>query len=171
MKEHYPTTPSDTTPPTSPAPMPQSAPSAAAAYTTAPQPAALELYQQPPQQGHPHPGFAGQGYAQYGAQAPQVIMVTPPKSMAASVLLTFFFGPLGLFYASVTGGLILTIIAVINYGGAALFSLLTFGYGAVIAWPIAALLGFGLWIWAIIWAIIATNEHNHTAAATYTAHV
>lgn len=38
-----------------------------------------------------------------------------PKSRTASFLLTLFFGPLGLFYSSAVGGLVLTLIFVFSF--------------------------------------------------------
>ena len=71
------------------------------------------------------------------------------KSLAIGVLLTIFFGPLGLFYASIIGGLIMLVIAVLFL----LFGIFTFGLGfflePIIVHPIC-----------VIWAIISINRHN-----------
>lgn len=60
------------------------------------------------------------------------------KSTGTAVVLTILFGPLGLFYASIVGGLILTAITVV-----------TLGLGIFLTWPLS-----------IIWAIVAVNNHN-----------
>lgn len=80
------------------------------------------------------------------------------KSVGVAALLTVFFGPLGLVYVSVAGGIVLTVITV-----------LTLGLGAIITWPLA-----------IVWSIVGANNHNqrlvagmqspqpiHAAAGTY----
>ncbi len=64
------------------------------------------------------------------------------KQMSTAVVLSVIFGPLGLFYASVTGGAILTAITV-----------LTAGIGIIVTWPAA-----------IVWSIIAVNNRNESLA-------
>lgn len=70
------------------------------------------------------------------------VIVTQQKSMGVALLLTFIFGPLGLFYASVTGGVILTILTII-------IGILTLGLGLFLGWMAS-----------IIWAAVAVNKHN-----------
>lgn len=67
------------------------------------------------------------------------------KSVAAALLLTFFFGPIGLMYATVIGGLLFTVVSVF-----AAFA--TFGLSLAITWPLS-----------MVWAAIAVNRHNDTA--------
>jgi len=78
------------------------------------------------------------------------IVLLPAKSMAAGILLALFFGPLGLFYSSVPGGLIMLIV-----GGllAVIGGIITGGIGFI---PILVLIG----IICVIWAAIAVNRHN-----------
>lgn len=71
-----------------------------------------------------------------------VVVNATRKSLVVSVLLTLFFGPLGLFYSSVTGGIIMLVISV-------LVSIFTLGIGLLITFPIC-----------IVWGIIATNANN-----------
>ncbi len=66
----------------------------------------------------------------------------PTKSIIVAVLLTIFLGPIGLFYASVPGALIMLVIT-------AIIGFITFGFGLIIPYIIC-----------IIWAIIAVNNHN-----------
>jgi hypothetical protein len=68
----------------------------------------------------------------------------PAKSTGLAVVLTVLFGPLGLFYASVVGGAVLTAITVV-----------TLGVGIFLTWPAA-----------IVWSIIAVNSHNRAIAAS-----
>ena len=71
---------------------------------------------------------------------PQIIVTQ--KSMGVTILLTIFFGPLGMFYSTIVGGIIMLILS----GIVAVFTL---GIGLFITWPIC-----------IIWAAVATNSYN-----------
>lgn len=116
----------------------------------------MQQPQQPPPQGYapgPTPGYPPPPYpSQYHPQpiyvtqqvqmAPAYVAAIPPKSMAASLVLTFFFGPLGLFYASVTGGIVMLLITFVA-------AALTFGVSVFITWPIC-----------MIWAAVATTNYN-----------
>lgn len=64
------------------------------------------------------------------------------KSVGAALVLTFLFGPLGLLYATVAGGLVLTVIALV-------VGLFTVGFGLFVIWPISM-------IWA---ATTASRKH------------
>ncbi|MGR5165213.1 hypothetical protein ACPV4X_25315 [Vibrio owensii] len=55
-----------------------------------------------------------------------------PKSRLTSFLLTLFFGPLGLFYSSVAGALVLVIVAVATAGSV---------IGPVVCWVLAIAIG------------------------------
>ena len=66
----------------------------------------------------------------------------PAKSMGITILLTVLFGPLGMFYSTVLGGVIMTLLSVV-------IGILTFGFGLLGTWPIC-----------IIWAAVATNSLN-----------
>jgi hypothetical protein len=65
------------------------------------------------------------------------------KSVLVAVALTFFFGPLGLFYASTTGALALIVLAAAGV-------VPTLGYVLIFVWPASM-------VWA---AIAANNRHN-----------
>lgn len=69
-------------------------------------------------------------------------MVMGQKSTGVAFVLTFFFGPFGLFYSSVTGGLIMTLIGIP-------FSVVTLGVGY-----------FFVWVGSIIWGCVAADSHN-----------
>lgn len=71
-----------------------------------------------------------------------VIVSSGEKSMVASILLSLIFGPLGLLYASVTGGIVMLLISIV-------VAIFTLGLGLLITFPIC-----------IIWAVIATNTYN-----------
>ncbi|CAC9459094.1 hypothetical protein [uncultured Gammaproteobacteria bacterium] len=66
----------------------------------------------------------------------------PTKSFIVAILLAIFLGPIGLFYATVVGALVMLVITVI-------IGFVTFGFGLFIPYVIC-----------IIWAIIAVNSYN-----------
>ncbi|BBB23639.1 conserved hypothetical protein [Isorropodon fossajaponicum endosymbiont JTNG4] len=66
----------------------------------------------------------------------------PTKSLVVAILLAIFLGPIGLFYASVIGALIMLVIT-------AIVGFITFGFGLFIPY-----------ISVILWAIIAVNSYN-----------
>jgi hypothetical protein len=78
----------------------------------------------------------------------EVIIIREPKSMAVAVLLALFFGPLGLLYASVLGGLIMLGINLVIL----VIGTLTFGIGYFL-FPIT-------WLICVIWAIVAVQKDN-----------
>ena len=65
------------------------------------------------------------------------------KSVVLALVLTFFFGPLGLFYASATGAVTLIVLAAVGV-------VPTLGYVLIFVWPASM-------VWA---AIAANNRHN-----------
>ena len=75
-------------------------------------------------------------------QQPNQVIVRTQKSMAASILLALFFGPLGMLYSTVMGAIVMMIVTPI-------VALLTVGLGLFVTQPIC-----------VIWAVIATNTFN-----------
>lgn len=63
-----------------------------------------------------------------------IIVAKTEKSVVAAFLLTFLFGPLGLLYATVGGGISMIIVALI-------LGAVTLGLGALITWPVAMIWG------------------------------
>ena len=80
------------------------------------------------------------------APAPTVtntlLVVGATKSVGLAILLALLFGPLGLLYASVMGGVVMFFVSL-------LIALVTFGFGILLTWPIC-----------VLWAAIAANSHN-----------
>jgi hypothetical protein len=72
----------------------------------------------------------------------QVVIVKSPKSVGVAVILTFFFGPLGMFYSTVMGGAIMLVVSIV-------VGLFTLGFGLFITHPIC-----------IIWGAVAANTYN-----------
>lgn len=75
-------------------------------------------------------------------QAMNAVVVVPTKSAGIGVLLSFLFGPLGMFYATIPGALIMIVVSVV-------VGFLTMGFGALLTWPIC-----------MIWTAIAVKSHN-----------
>ena len=77
------------------------------------------------------------------------VVVTSTKSIIVSIILTFIFGPLGMLYSTVTGGIVMLIISII-------IGIITLGIGLIITWPIC-----------IIWGAIAANNYNKNLVLQY----
>ena len=75
-------------------------------------------------------------------QEPQQVVVTPTKSTGLAILLTVLFGPLGMFYSTIWGAIIMIPIS-------AVVGILTVGFGLFVTWPIC-----------VIWAAVATSSYN-----------
>ena len=65
----------------------------------------------------------------------RTIIVAQTKSVGASLLLTFFLGPLGVLYSSILAGILLIVLAVI-------LAPLTFGIGTLLMWPVSIICGY-----------------------------
>lgn len=76
----------------------------------------------------------------------QIVTVAKRKSLAVALILTLLFGPLGLFYSSVLGALIMIVI------GATIL--------AVFPPEVQGSLFFGGWVICVIWSLIAVVNHN-----------
>lgn len=72
----------------------------------------------------------------------QVIVMAQPKSPVAAAILGFFFGPLGLLYASVPAAAIMFLVNVV-------VGIFTLGLGLFLTWPISAVVG-----------AVAASRHN-----------
>jgi len=72
----------------------------------------------------------------------QVVVIQSTKNVGIAVILAFLFGPLGMFYSTVNGALIMLVVSFV-----AVF--VTLGVGLLLTWPIC-----------VIWAGMAAREHN-----------
>jgi hypothetical protein len=88
-----------------------------------------------------------------GERRNYMIVVRPPKSVGVAVVLSFLFGPFGMFYSTVTGALVILAIDFVLI----FISVATLGIGGV--------LYFLTWIGGIIWAAMAASKHNAMIAA------
>jgi len=71
-----------------------------------------------------------------------IVVVGKQKSVGVAFLLAFLFGPLGLLYASVTGGIVMFLLGIV-------IGIFTLGLGLIL-----------IWIGSIIWAVIAAGNAN-----------
>lgn len=70
------------------------------------------------------------------------VVVTTTKSVGISIILTILFGPVGLFYSSIFGGVLMCILGI-------LAAVLTFGLGFIVVWPVS-----------IAWGIVGVLMYN-----------
>lgn len=76
------------------------------------------------------------------------VTITTKKSMAVAFILTFLFGPLGMFYSTVAGAIVMFFVS--------LFAIVaTGGLGLFITVPIC-----------IIWGMVAANKTNTQVVTT-----
>lgn len=123
-------------------------------YAT-PHPATQQPYAPPAQ-------AAPVGFAQPTMYPPMPAMpIEPPKSVAVALVLTFFFGPLGMFYSTVTGALIMLGAVAVYTVLTVVISLLTFGIAGVVMVPLACLFAPA----SMIWGGLAASAHNERIRA------
>jgi hypothetical protein len=72
-----------------------------------------------------------------------VIVTKTEKSTIAAFFLTFLFGPIGLLYATIGGGIFMIIIAVILVP-------MTVGLGVLVVWPVSM-------IWGVVAALASKS--------------
>jgi hypothetical protein len=112
-------------------------------------------YPQPAPYPYPYPQQTHMNVTVNSAPAPMpmsapVVMVGQQKSVAVAILLTFFFGPLGMFYSTVVGAIIMLIVnMVLTFVALALTDLMV--WPLCITWPIC-----------IIWGAVAAGSSNKT---------
>jgi len=70
------------------------------------------------------------------------VIVKSTKSVGVALLLTFFFGPLGMFYSTITGAIVMIVVTIVVL-------IFTFGFGALVTWPVC-----------MIWGAIAASNYN-----------
>jgi hypothetical protein len=102
-------------------------------------------YPPPPPAPNPYAPAYGQMQPQQitiNNPAPRPVVVMMPKSVGAAIALSFFFGPLGMMYSTVVGGLVMIFVNLI-------VAIPTLGLGLLITQPIC-----------IIWAAVAASQHN-----------
>ena len=75
-------------------------------------------------------------------QQPRPVIITKTKSIAISLLPTFFFGPFGMLYSTIPGALIMLVVS-------AIVAVLTLGHGLFITHPIC-----------MLWGALAAHRYN-----------
>jgi hypothetical protein len=98
--------------------------------------------------------------------APRPVVVTPTKSVGIQILLVVFLGPLGLFYSTIKGALIMifgvpialaALVAVTGLVGARGGA----GVGTAVAVGSEILLTMLVWwVGSFVWGIVAVNSYN-----------
>ena len=78
----------------------------------------------------------------------QAAIMIQAKSTGVAAVLTLFFGGLGLLYASISGGIIMSLVEVFLW----FIALITLGIGSILLLPFHAV--------CVIWAIMAVGSHN-----------
>jgi hypothetical protein len=103
----------------------------------------------PPAFPPPPPGrHSGYGYSSpYGTN---VVVMAPSKSVGLAFVLTWFFGPLGMLYSTVSGALIMLGVTVV---GSIFVGIVTFGLGLIVLWPL-------IWVASIIWGCVAAANQQ-----------
>jgi putative Ca2+/H+ antiporter (TMEM165/GDT1 family) len=75
------------------------------------------------------------------------VVVVGNKSVMLALILTFFFGPLGMLYSTILGGIVMLVLA-------AVVGFFTAGFGLFFVWPIQ-----------MLWAGIAAGNYNKSQLA------
>ncbi|MGW5522103.1 hypothetical protein [Gordonia sp. NPDC003950] len=111
-------------------------------------------YQQQPPLPVPQPSWpypvAQPGVAQPGVVYPPVVVVGSEKSVGLAFVFAFFFGPLGMFYSTVTGALVMLGVSLV---------------GLFLSFFLLGVPSFLIWIGCIVWSCNAASEHNNRLRA------
>lgn len=78
----------------------------------------------------------------------KVVVTKSTKSVGIALLLTLIFGPLGMFYSTISGAIIMCILTL--FAG-----IFTAGFGFLLTWPIC-----------VIWAAVAASNYNKRLMAS-----
>lgn len=96
----------------------------------------------------PYAGIYPTGGVVMTADQKIVIVQGAGKSTMVAVILAFLFGPLGMMYSTVSGGVIMLIISLI-------VGIFTLGFGLLFTWPVC-----------VIWAALAADRQNKKVLAS-----
>ena len=81
--------------------------------------------------------------------APNYVVTRPTKSIGIALVLALLFGPIGLFYASITGGIVMFFVCgIINAIG-----LLMMGLGLIVTIPLTGIM-------CAVWAYFSVSRYN-----------
>lgn len=70
------------------------------------------------------------------------VVLNPLRSPIAALLLTIFFGPVGLIYTSIVGAIILIFLLLVAYGAHSTYALAL------------------VWLLGCFWSVVAANRYN-----------
>ncbi|BBB90073.1 MAG TPA: hypothetical protein PKA28_07090 [Methylomusa anaerophila] len=73
----------------------------------------------------------------------KTIVALSPKNMGLSLMLTFLFGSIGMFYSTVMGAIIMLVVEVV-------VGIVTFGFGLLVTHPVC-----------MIWGALAVKSYNN----------
>ncbi len=116
-----------------------------AATVQQPQEVPSQQPQSPPQQPHIPPQPQMQAQPQ-----PQMVVAQAPKNMILALLLAALFGPLGLLYATIPGGLIMLCVFIVLL---VILTIFTLGLGFFLPFFIVSPT-------CVLWAYMATEKYN-----------
>lgn len=85
--------------------------------------------------------------SQQSPSGARTVVVAPTKSVGIALLLTFFFGPLGMLYSTVPGSLVMLVVTMV-------LAFFTLGLSLFLTWPIC-----------MIWGAVAVSSHNQKLLA------
>lgn len=118
---------------------------------TAPTPAAAPYPGAPAYRGYP--GYQGPP----GYPATTVVVLPPRKSVGVALLLTFFFGPFGMFYSTVGGALVMLAASIF---GSLVVGVLTLGLGWLVWGP-------AVWVVCMVWGCLAAASQPEGARVSH----
>ena len=102
------------------------------------------------------PGYAP-GYSQLPYGGTTVVTVSPPKSVGVALLLTFFFGPFGMFYSTVSGAVIMLVVLFV---GGFFAGILTLGLAWFVWGPL-------VWFASMVWGCVAASNQPATPVVNH----
>ena len=79
--------------------------------------------------------------------ANRATVVISTKSPGIAILLTILFGPIGMFYSTIPGAILMCLVSLV-------VGVLTLGLGLLLTWPIC-----------VLWAALAANAYNKKVLA------
>ena len=79
------------------------------------------------------------------ANQPTIVIST--KSPGIAIILTILFGPIGMFYSTIPGAIVMCLVSLV-------VGVLTFGLGFLLTWPIC-----------IVWGALAASAYNKKVLA------
>lgn len=105
-------------------------------------------------------GLSARSHAPVTHAGSTVVTVQPTKSVGIALLLTFLFGPFGMFYSTVSGAILMLGIFVV---GGIVVGVLTFGLAWIVWGPL-------VWVASMVWGCMAAADQSKAAVISTSAH-